>query len=166
MPIQFNFNKQKSIESILWLIQKGESNMYNILKMLFEAEKYHLNKYGRPITGDDYYAMDFGIVPTETYRMIRDDLSRGSFCKEENNMIKLREANLSHLSKSDVKALTHGYDKYAGLDFNQVMIKNHEESAWKKYYIQGTSNRIPFEILIEEEWLKDDLATTAHNMVL
>jgi hypothetical protein len=58
MSIQFNMNTQKAIESVLWIIHNGESNMYNIWKILFSAEKYHLNKYGRPITGDKYVAME------------------------------------------------------------------------------------------------------------
>ncbi len=41
MAIQFKMNTQKAVESVLWLIQRGESNMYNIWKMLFAAEKYH-----------------------------------------------------------------------------------------------------------------------------
>jgi len=30
MAIQFKLNKQKAIEAVLWLIQRGESDMYRI----------------------------------------------------------------------------------------------------------------------------------------
>ena len=45
MAIQFNINTQKAIETVLWIIQRGESNVYNVMKILYAAEKYHLNKF-------------------------------------------------------------------------------------------------------------------------
>jgi len=53
MAIKFKLNKRKAVEAVLWFIkEKKISNMYAIWKMLFAAEKYHLNTYGRPITGE------------------------------------------------------------------------------------------------------------------
>ena len=32
------------------------------IKLIFFADRYHIRKYGRPITNDEYLAMDFGPV--------------------------------------------------------------------------------------------------------
>ena len=68
MAIKFKLNKRKAAEAVLWFIEEKKINdMYTIFKMLFAAEKYHLNTYGRPITGEIYRAMEYGTVPKWIY---------------------------------------------------------------------------------------------------
>jgi hypothetical protein len=166
MPIQFNMNTQKAIESVLWIIQNGESNMYNIWKILFSAEKYHINKYGSPITGDQYVAMEYGTVPSWLYNAAKIEKPGIGFFKQEKSLVADRAPMMDYLSISDVKALKHGFDEYAGLDFNSVKEKNHREPAWQKNYVSNSSAPIPFEDIIEEDWLKEDLSFMASSMVL
>ena len=167
--IRFNMNVQKAIEALLWVIQRGESNIYNIMKILFAAEKYHLNAYACPITGDRFIAMKFGTVPSWTYEATKYENSFG-FSKIDNNTLKAnREPDLDHLSESDIEALEHGFSEYAGLSFDEVLKKNHEEKAWKRAYISrgnGNSAEIMFEDMIDEEWLIDDLTLTGHLISL
>ncbi|MCL2220022.1 MAG: Panacea domain-containing protein [Chitinispirillia bacterium] len=134
MSIRFNMNTQKAIESIIWITRNGESNMYNIWKILFAAEKYHLNKYGRPITGDKYIAMEFGTVPSWLYDATKIKRPGMGFIKDANSLIAARDPMSDYLSQSDLEALSHGVSEYAGLSFSSVKDKNHEEPAWKKNY--------------------------------
>jgi len=169
MAIRFNMNTQKAVESVLWIIQNGESNMYNIWKILFAAEKYHINKYGRPITGDRYVAMEFGTVPSWLYDATKIKRPGMGFIRNANSLIAERNPMSDYLSQSDVEALNHGMNEYAGLDFRSVKNKNHEEQAWKKNYaLRGDNDGapIPFEDIIEEDWLKEELDVVAHSMVL
>ena len=169
MSIRFNMNTQKAIESVLWIIQSGESNMYNVWKVLFSAEKYHLNKYGRPITGDKYVAMEFGTVPSWLYDAAKIKRQGIGFFKHANSLIAERAPIADYLSQSDMEALNHGLSEYAGLDFKSVRDKNHKEPAWQKNYAMRGDNdsaAIPFEDIIEEDWLKEELSLVAHNMVL
>ena len=68
MEIKFNVNRDKIINAILYICSKlnGSVNIYNCLKIFYEADKYHLNKYGVVITGDKYIAMEHGTVPSAT----------------------------------------------------------------------------------------------------
>jgi uncharacterized phage-associated protein len=167
MPIRFNMNKQRAIEAVLWVIQNGESNMYNIWKILFEAEKYHLNKYGCPITGDQYLAMVHGTVPMWLYDETKAGNNDLSFSLKENNcLVADRKPMMDYLSKSHINALKLGFDKYAGLGFKDVRDKNHAEQAWKKNYVSDKRTLIPFEDIIEEDWLKEDLAVVSRAMVV
>ena len=169
MCIQFNMNTQKAIESVLWIIQKGESNMYNIWKILFAAEKYHLNRYGRPITGGRYVAMEFGTVPSWLYDASKIKRQGVGFFREDNSLVAERPPMEDYLSQSDVDALIYGLSEYAGLDFNAVKDKNHNEPAWQKNYdLRGNNDSvpIPFEDMIEEDWLKEELSILAKSMVL
>ncbi|GBU21174.1 hypothetical protein R80B4_01063 [Fibrobacteres bacterium R8-0-B4] len=166
MPIQFNMNTQKAIESVLWIIRRGESNMYNIWKILFSAEKYHLNTYGRPITGDKYMAMEYGTVPGWLYETAKLERQGMGFFKHGNTLIAEREPMPEYFSISDFEALQHGFDEYAGLNFGEVLKKNHEEPAWKKNHAMYGCTPIPFEDFVDEEWLKEDLASLGYNMCL
>lgn len=169
MSIRFNMNTQKAIEAVLWIIQNGESNMYNIWKVLFAAEKHHLNKYGRPITGDTYMAMPYGTVPSWLYDATKIKKQGIGFYKDNKSLIAERAPTMTYLSKSDVRALEYGLEEYKGLDFGAVLEKNHKEPAWiKNYALRGNNDcaPIPFEDIIEEDWLRRDLTVLAQNMVL
>jgi uncharacterized phage-associated protein len=170
MAINFKMNTQKAVECVLWFIQRGGTdcyNMYNIWKMLYAAEKYHLNKYGRPITGDNYYAMKHGTVPSKLYDIAKDSLHGIGFCKREDNyLIAERDPEDGYFADSDMEALEYGYNEYSGLAFAEVEAKNHEELAWKKNYKQNGSTLIPFEDIIEQDWVLEDLEGVAQYMVL
>lgn len=44
-------------------------------KLLYFADKLHLTRYGRPITGDRYYCLDHGPIPSASLNAINDLLS-------------------------------------------------------------------------------------------
>ena len=73
--ISFEINAEKTLEAILYVAQKlgGKVNRYNLMKIFFEADKYHLNKYARPITGDIYIAMQYGTVPSSVKDFVDGD---------------------------------------------------------------------------------------------
>ncbi|MDR0515948.1 MAG: SocA family protein [Fibromonadaceae bacterium] len=168
MAIEFKLNERKAVEAVLWLIQRGETSMYHIWKMLFEAEKYHLNKYERPITGDTYMAMEHGTVPKWLY-MDACEQSNMDFVRSGKYLRAKRLPITSMLSESDIEALEIGYKKYTGFDFNGVRDINHKEPAWKKNekklrilkYVD-----IPFEDIVEDALLREDLKKTARITVI
>lgn len=166
MSIQFNMSERKAVESVLWLIKNGESDMYKIWKMLFSAEKYHLNHHGCPITGDRFLAMDYGTVPEWLYGAAGAERDGIDFFRQGNKLVAKRGQAMDYLAASDVDALKYGFDEYAGLDFNAVKEKNHKETAWKKNHVCNSNALIPFEDIIEEDWLKEDLSYMASSMVL
>jgi len=168
MAIRFNMNTQKAVEVVLWVIQRGEGNIYNIMKILYTAEKYHLNTYGRPITGDKYIAMEHGTVPSWIYDATKLKEPLG-FAKIDNTLTAQREPDLDYFSGSDVEALEIGFNEYAGKSFSEVREKNHKDIAWRNAYEnRGNSDAadIRFEDMIEEEWLKEDLTRFAHFISL
>jgi uncharacterized phage-associated protein len=160
-------NVQKAVECVLWFIERGESNMYNIWKMLFAAEKYSLNNYGCPITGDEYYAMKHGTVPTMLYDIARSDKKELGFHKEGKEILVAdKQYEEGWLSDYDLISLEFGYNEYKGMNFNEVEAKNHKEPCWKKNYATNSSTPIPFEDFIEQSWVLEDLKGIAHRMVL
>lgn len=69
-------NLSKIVEAILFLIQEAGNRpltQYEIVKSIFIADIWHLKKFGRPISFDNYVAMQFGPVPSETYNILKPD---------------------------------------------------------------------------------------------
>jgi uncharacterized phage-associated protein len=168
MEIQFNINTQKVIEAVLWIIQKEESNMYNIFKILFSADKYHLNTYGRPVTGDTYIAMDYGPVPSWLYDEAKSGGSSLGFSNKNNIFTANRRPNMYYLSESDEEALNYGYEEYAGKSFDEVLDKSHTYECWQRQYARGKNMPIPLDTMIDDDkdWLKKDLALFGSCMVI
>lgn len=51
----------------------GRISRLKALKLLFFADRYHLRKYGRTVSGCTYYAMTHGPVASEAKSIAEDD---------------------------------------------------------------------------------------------
>lgn len=169
--IKFKFNKQKSIEAVLYLISKSGKNtydLYKIVKMIFEADKYHLNNYMRPVTGDHFVSMAKGIVPSKIYDLCKNEDTKAPFFKKSPRKIMAnRIANCEHLSESDIEALDIAFGKFDPLTFGQICELNHAENpAWGKNYVEGSSNKIPFEQLIGDPEIIEELKDISSHILI
>lgn len=161
-------NYQKAIEVILYILNKYNKegiNMYNLIKMIFAADKYHLNQYARPVTGDCYIRMQYGTVPSTILDYLKfSELTLQSiddkeypFRNDGHKFYATRAYNIDLLSESDIEAIEYGIKEYYGLSFAEVESKNHKEKCW----IDTSQNAvIPFESMIDNhgicEYLKEN----------
>lgn len=60
----FDYKKATQALNFFALKEGGTINKMKALKLIYFAERYHLRKYGRPVTNDDYWAMGLGTVPS------------------------------------------------------------------------------------------------------
>lgn len=67
MAKQFDFQPEKSLAATAYLAQRTGETMYTILKMVYVTDRLHLERYGRPVTGDDFFAMQEGACPSKIY---------------------------------------------------------------------------------------------------
>ena len=176
--IDFVFNGEKSIHVILYIIQqcKGKINQYNLLKVIFEADKYHLNKHGIPVTGDIYRNMSFGTVPVAIYNTIKGNKSpkkdlegmgmKGLPYKYNKNNHMLTSSvppDHDHFIETDVEALDRGITKYGNLSFDEVKQENHKEKCWQE---TERSQLIPFELIIENKAVLEQLNEHPYGIVV
>lgn len=92
----------------------------NALKLVYLADRYHLRKYGMPIVMDEYFAMNFGPVASNTKKMIEKvekDPTITDFISVEKDsrataggrdlmyITSRRKPNMAQLSKTEVQAL-------------------------------------------------------------
>ena len=68
---QFEFQPEKSLAVTSYLAERSGETMYTLMKMVYVADRLHLEKYGRPITGDRFAAMKEGACPSKIYDSVK-----------------------------------------------------------------------------------------------
>jgi hypothetical protein len=69
----FELNREKIRETLLYIAARVKNpTLHTVFKIMYFADKLHLSNYGRFITGDTYYAMEYGPVPSAAYDMTKD----------------------------------------------------------------------------------------------
>ena len=60
------FNFRKATQALNYFARQdgGKTNKIKALKLVYLADRLHLRRYGRLITNDTYFAMEFGPVPS------------------------------------------------------------------------------------------------------
>lgn len=138
----FTLDQDKAVESVLYLIPKlREPTLHSVSKVLYHADKSHLSRYGRPVTGDWYVAMKFGPVPSATYDLMKalrgdsdfpiTDRARSAFqVVDDYKLIASRQADESVLSRSERDALTDAAAQHGRKTFNELTEESHGP-AWE-----------------------------------
>src|SRR5580658_6560324 len=131
----------KVLEAIVWLAAAApEIDIYHLVKAAFYADKYHLNRYGRPIAGDDYQADIYGPLGQCVYRLLKGDPlemlalgGNGTLPFKVGDRWRVtadREANARILSASDIEALQHGLGVVEPHTFDELVDMTHEKRAY------------------------------------
>lgn len=150
------FDIRKAIEAIVYVSHRTH-NLFRIMKILYFADKFHLQEYGRLITGDRYIAMRDGPVPSEAYEIIRYvrgdgivelDASTKAAIKVERrvNVKPLRQPDLDRLSESDVECLKRAVAQYAKMSYDDLWKAAHAEQP---YNDAQRDNTIPLTSIIK-----------------
>jgi hypothetical protein len=140
---------EKALETVVY-VSHETNNLFNIVKTLYFADKFHLESYGRLITGDYYVAMEDGPVPSGAYDLIK--LVRGDNFSYEPNIVNahpetairvvkigkdtevspLRPPDLDYFSESDLECLNKAIKLFARMDVLTLWDRVHKEDAYKK----------------------------------
>jgi hypothetical protein len=150
MPVDFPFEFEKALEALVYLASRDipDFDKYKAGKLLFLADKYHLVKYSRPITGDTYFAMPHGPAPTTILNLLNKAIEE----KDGDPRVKaLLEAltidrsalypqlaakdagrEYENLSKSDIGALDETIKRFGSKTFAELKALTHEMVAYEK----------------------------------
>jgi uncharacterized phage-associated protein len=174
--IRFRVNQDKVLEALVFVAQSRPTiDVFHVCKVLYFADKKHLNAYGRPILGDKYLALDQGPVPSLVYDMIERDeryintellekLSRSlSYYKSAKDdylrITALRAPYDEIFSHSDIECLNDAIEKYADLEHKELIALVHAEPAYRAVYREGKKpSKIGYELFVEiENPLRDEI---------
>jgi len=163
----------KKITQVLnYIAQKsgGEVNYMKALKLLYFAERLHLRKYGRLISGDVLVAMKNGTLGSQTRDIAKlsDYLPHVVYEYAENKLkrkddysIEANCADKDHLSETDIECV----DKVLGIlgdkDQFELAELTHKLPEWKKHEYEIEEDGIP---VVSIDLL--DLFKPTHNDLL
>lgn len=112
------------------------------LKLFFFADRYHLRKYGRPIFNDEYFAMNYGPVPSgakdlvegSDFRPAVEKAYSGQFIDavDRYEYASIAAVEEAVFSTTDRESLAYVWDHFGALDKFALADMSHKYPEWKK----------------------------------
>ena len=133
--LEFDFDKE-AVKAALHFLQQRIPGLtkHQAFKLLYFADVRHLERYGRPITGDQYVAMEYGPVPSKTYDLVK----KGA----KGKALPPIEGDLDELSDSDLEILEEIVEQYGKHGFRERTDLSHD-AAWKAAREREPASRAP-----------------------
>src|SRR5258708_1972783 len=139
----FNYKKAVQALNLLAINNGGILNKMKAIKLIWLADRLHLRKFGRSITGDEYYAMPNGPVPSGTRDVLEgtnflDDMASDYASEyisavDKYNFKSLSSPNLNVFSDTDIESLDIVFLKFGHFDHFALSDLSHFFPEWKKH---------------------------------
>ena len=146
----------KILAPCLYILNKtGKISKHHLSKVLYFADKSHIAKYGRTLTGQRYIAMKNGPVPSQLYDFIKfvEGVSDGFFLSEHAKFVPKFigfapryyvfakvPAETQFLSVSAVRALDDSILANKNVTFDE-RTENSHDSAWREAWERPGKNK-------------------------
>lgn len=142
--IRFRFDREKLVAVLtLFASRMKDVDVLKASKLLYYADKRHLLRYGRPITGDDYFGMDHGPVPEKAYDIIKSALNSVmppdlaqyldvDASTKYPRFVAKAEPDMDVLSETDVEVLEEVVCEYGKFSSWQLRDLTHQEPEVKE----------------------------------
>jgi hypothetical protein len=149
-----SFDANKALAAIAYLVQETGADLYSVMKMLYLADKAHLGKYGRSVTGDEFTAMSKGPVPEGAYglcKFVRGERSYFDAMPDARERVVLTgnvfsfptPPTFDELSISDRRALDEVAGVFKAGGWEAVKDASHDgawKAAWAEAEARGTGS--------------------------
>jgi uncharacterized phage-associated protein len=154
LMITFQFKPEKFVNAAVFFVaQCPDTTKKKVCKLLYYADKEHLLRYGRTITGDSYYRLPHGPIPTYSLDLLRgtggkaNQAMASSFFEVKGWAVKAKRTHdPATFSKSELRILEEVCRKYGSLSADYLEKLSHREAAWLK---TKPKERIDFALFFE-----------------
>lgn len=165
--LRFQFNESKAVEALAYIAERWTGiTAFYASKVLFFAEKNHLNRYCRPIVGDTFIAMPNGPVPSTIYDFIKGNLEQAgdpdaimaALCIVRDPYPRVeakRPPNQEVLSVSDMECLDEAISFCREKSFSFLSGVTHQERAW---FDAPQNGPMDYADMIDEQYRDEVLA--------
>lgn len=145
MHLQYRPKFGKIIEVMLHLAHlRPGLDKYQVVKLLYLADREHFNRFGRPITQEQYFALQYGPVASNAMDFMEQDaraLKRAGVSDlpfglvAEGTLVRLgapkREIDRSLFSRTDLQVIDAVVEEYGSRTFGELFEVTHDHPAWK-----------------------------------
>lgn len=124
--------KNKNV--VLYILSKSPERSMNrlkLVKLIWLADRLHINKYGRKITKTSYVAMPHGPVASEILDLLKSDSD--AIKPLGTNNVALENPDLKYLSSTDIESLDYIYDSLKDNDRFELRDFSHLFPEWKRF---------------------------------
>ena len=129
----------KIVQAIAYLAEKV-NNLTDVkaYKLLWLADRQHLGEYGRTISGDVYYAMERGPVPSHVKLIVnrkeRSELFWKFFALNSKELALINHFDsYDYLSETDKKSLDTIISAYGDKSEDELVDISHKSPEWKAF---------------------------------
>ena len=145
MCVHLAFQYETATQALNYLAGKsgGTLNKLKALKLIFFADRYHVRKYGRPVTGDEYLAMQYGPVASS----VKDIAEMSSFLDakvatyakhfikpvNKNFFRSVAAVDTDQLSQTDIEALDFAWNNFGAYGQFELAELTHAYPEWKRH---------------------------------
>ena len=144
MGTHLDFDYKKAVQAVNYFASKsgGNINKLKVIKLIYFADRYHLRKYGRPITNDEYFAMEYGpvgsgvkdIAEMTQFLDPKEKKYASIFINPSINEVKsINSCEIDVFSDSDMEALDFAWDKFGKYDQFDLADITHRYPEWEKH---------------------------------
>jgi len=139
------FNYKKAVQTLNFFARKEGSNINKMkaLKLIWLSDRLHLRKFGRRITNDTYFALNYGPVPSNSKDLAEntsflsqeEQCYRDCFLRNEDSYtyFSVEELDKNVFSESDLDVLQSIYTQFGSYDHYQLSDISHKYPEWKKF---------------------------------
>jgi uncharacterized phage-associated protein len=147
------FSHKKAVQALNFFAAKdgGEINKMKAIKLIWLADRAHLRRYGRPIIMDQYYALPFGPIPSNTKDLAEVNIySSDDEASYRNNYLStidkynyktINSVDVKVFSETDVAILNSVYANFGQQTEFELSELSHQYPEWKKHE-DGLTNKI------------------------
>lgn len=139
-------NTKKIIQAMAFLASKMQGQTLDEMKaykLLWLADRCHLRLNGRTITGDRYFAMPKGVVPTDAKHLLDGEATvletPDNYFGQWIEKVKpykfraIQSPDLKEFSESDIQVLNRVIDTYGNFSGRELSDLSHKYPEWEKY---------------------------------
>ncbi len=162
-----SFSYKKATQALNYFAKQngGHINKMKALKLLFFADRFHLRKYGRLITNDEYFAMNYGPVPSGGKDLVegsdfRPDVEKsyaGQYLNPVNRFefSSLKDVDGIVFSRTDLESLEFAWTKFGSFDEFALADLTHQYPEWTKHEATLKSEISSREKMSFDDFLED-----------
>jgi hypothetical protein len=140
------FSHKKAIQALNYLatLSGGAMNKMKAIKLIWLADRLHIRQYGRTITGDVYFALPFGPVPSTTRDILENSTTlsdlEADYAKEYLTSSRYeyrsnKAPDLKVFSQTDRDIIERIYAAFGSEDHFTLSEFSHQFPEWRKYEI-------------------------------
>lgn len=160
---------KKIIQALTYIAYRQPDHKVNSMKaykLLWLADRYHLRQFGRTITGDTFFALPHGVVPSDAKNVVEhqkthipnDETYSAKYIKRisKYSFQAVTAPDVMEFSDSDQEALDKVLQAYGHLDQYQLEELSHTFPEWQAYKESLEAENTPKAYKIDLDYFFDE----------